>query len=427
MNESMGGTDGGIVVGSPQASHPMMGLLESPEYGYQPLRQGEIRKGVIVQITPNEILVDLGLKSEGIVTSRDLERVPADFLASLQVGDEVPVYVVNPEDRYGNVILSLSRAQLAKDWERARELYESQEIFPGLVSSYNKGGVIVHIGSVRGFVPASQLDPARYRFNRDTRETPWAELVGQTLQLKVIEIDPERNRLILSERAAIREWRKAQKERLLNELQEGEVRTGQVISLADFGAFVDLGGADGLIHLSELSWKRVNHPREVLELGQEVEVYVLNVDRENKRIGLSLKRLQPDPWTLIAEQYQVGQLVEGVITKLVKFGAFARIKGEEEIEGLIHISELSDDHVTHPQEVVHEGQEVIMRIIRIDTERRRMGLSLKRVADPRYADQDWQAELEAARQEATQEVEEETSGSEEEQTDESGSEQTLEV
>jgi len=425
MNESMGGTDGSLAVGSLKASHPMMGLLESPEYGYQPLRQGEIRKGVIVQITPNEILVDLGLKSEGIVTSRDLERVPADYLASLRVGDEVPVYVVNPEDRYGNVILSISRAQLAKDWERARELYESQEIFPGLVSSYNKGGVIVHIGSVRGFVPASQLDPARYRFNRDAGETPWSELVGQTLQLKVIEIDPERNRLILSERAAIREWRKAQKERLLNELQEGEVRAGRVISLADFGAFVDLGGADGLIHLSELSWKRVNHPREVLELGQEVEVYVLSVDRENKRIGLSLKRLQPDPWTLIAEHYQVGQLVEGVITKLVKFGAFARIKGEEEIEGLIHISELSDDHVTHPQEVVHEGQEVIMRIIRIDTERRRMGLSLKRVADPQYADQDWRAELEAAQQEAAQEVEEKASESEE--TEESGSEQMLEA
>jgi small subunit ribosomal protein S1 len=209
------------------------------------------------------------------------------------------------------------------------------------------------------------------------------------MQLKVIEIDRGRNRLILSERAAMREWRKQSKERLLAELQEGDVRTGEVISICDFGAFVDLGGADGLIHLSELSWRRVAHPSEVLKVGDEVEVYVLNVDRERKRIGLSLKRLEADPWSLVAERYHVGQLVEGTITKLVKFGAFARIF-DEDVEGLIHVSELSEERIGHPREVVAEGDIRTLRVIRIDPDKRRIGLSLKRVASSEYLDVDWQ-------------------------------------
>jgi small subunit ribosomal protein S1 len=196
----------------------------------------------------------------------------------------------------------------------------------------------------------------------------------------------------------MREWRRAQKEKLLDELNEGDVREGEVISIADFGAFVDLGGADGLIHLSELSWKRVNHPREVLRVGDQVKVYILNVDRDRRRIGLSLKRLQPDPWTLVEKNYQVDQLVEGVITKLAKFGAFACVVGDEEIEGLIHISELSEGHIAHPKEVVREGQVVTLRIIRIDPDQRRMGLSLKRVDQAEYADLDWQAELTAVQE-----------------------------
>jgi small subunit ribosomal protein S1 len=209
------------------------------------------------------------------------------------------------------------------------------------------------------------------------------------MQLKVIEIDRSRNRLILSERAAMREWRRQNKEKLLSELQEGDVRTGEVISICDFGAFVDLGGADGLIHLSELSWRRVSSPDEVVQVGDEVEVYVINVDRERKRIGLSLKRLEPDPWSLVVDKYSVGQLVEGTITKLVKFGAFARIY-DDDIEGLIHLSELSDERITHPREVVEEGDMCALRIIRIDADRRRIGLSLKQVASAEYADLDWQ-------------------------------------
>jgi small subunit ribosomal protein S1 len=223
-------------------------------------------------------------------------------------------------------------------------------------------------------------------------------MVGESLRLKVIEIDRTRNRLILSERAAMREWRKQHKEKLLASLKEGDVRSGEVISLCDFGAFVDLGGADGLIHLSELSWRRVAHPSEVLAVGDKVEVYVLNVDRERKRIGLSLKRLEPDPWTQITQQYQEGQLVEGKITKLVKFGAFARIS-DEDIEGLIHISELSDDHIAHPKEVVHEGMVATLRIIRIDPDRRRIGLSLKRVDSAEYLDVDWQTQQDVVEEE----------------------------
>jgi small subunit ribosomal protein S1 len=371
-------------------------------YGFTPLKRGEVREGVIVSVSPSEIMIDLSGKTEGIVAGRELERMPKEMLDSIKVGDEVLAYVVNPEDKNGNIILSLTRAQLEKDWRKAEELFESQDMFSGEAAGFNKGGLIVRVGKVRGFVPASQLDTSRHPRLAQSGLTPedrWGHLVGETLQLKVIEIDRDRNRLILSERAAMREWKKLQKEKLLAELTEGEVREGRVISLADFGAFVDLGGADGLIHLSELSWKRVNHPREVLNIGNEVTVYVLNVDRERRRIGLSLKRLQPDPWSLVDEVYTVDQLVEGVITKLAKFGAFACIVGDEEIEGLIHISELSEDHIAHPREVVQEGQVVTLRIIRIDSDQRRMGLSLKRVDQAEYADLDWQAELAAAQEE----------------------------
>lgn len=203
-------------------------------------------------------------------------------------------------------------------------------------------------------------------------------------------MDRSRNRLILSERAAAKESREAQKDRLLSEIKVGEVCTGHVISLAEFGAFVDIGGADGLVHLSELSWKRVAHPNEILKVGQEVQVVVLNVDRERKRIGLSMKRREDDPWMLVQKKYQVGQLVTGTITKLTKFGAFARIEGEDEIEGLIHISELADGHIDHPKEALAEGQTVTLRVVKIDGEKRRMGLSLKRVASAAYADTDWE-------------------------------------
>jgi small subunit ribosomal protein S1 len=394
-------------VTSGDESHTMQGLLDNSTFGFKDIKRGDVLTGTIVRMSPQEILVDVGSKSEGIISGRELEHLPADVLSELKVGDEVMTFVVNPEDRNGNIVLSLSRAQAEKDWREAEDLFKSQDVFEGQVAGFNKGGLIVKVGKVRGFVPASQLVSAhgggKVEEAAESEEGEagrpderWQPLVGKKLQLKVIEMDRSRNRLILSERAAMRDWRKIQKEKLLSELHEGMQLKGKVISLADFGAFVDLGGADGLVHLSEISWKRVTHPREVLKVGQEVEVEVLNVDHDRKRIGLSLKRLEPDPWSLVENRYKIGQLVEGTITKLAKFGAFARIKDDDQIEGLIHISELSDGRINHPKEVVREGQVLTLRIIRIDAERRRLGLSLKRVDQAEYAEADWRQGLQEA-------------------------------
>jgi small subunit ribosomal protein S1 len=368
----------------------MSALLDS-DYGLSLPTRGEIREGVVARITPSEILVDVGAKSEGVITGRELDSLEEATRKTLATGQKILVYVMDPEDRNGNIVLSLTRAREEQDWRDAEILLASQDVYDGSVAGFNKGGLIVKLGNVRGFVPASQLGPSRRRRSEgDTPEQKWARMVGEPMQVKVIEVDRGRNRLILSERAAAKESREAQKDRLLTEIKAGEVRKGHVISLAEFGAFVDIGGADGLVHLSELSWKHITHPNEVLRVGQEVEVVVLNVDHERKRIGLSLKRREDDPWTLIQKKYQIGQLITGTITKLAKFGAFARVEGEDEIEGLIHVSELSDGHIEHPREVVTEGQTLTLRVIKIDGDKRRMGLSLKRVASAEYADTDWE-------------------------------------
>ncbi|HHX45533.1 MAG TPA: S1 RNA-binding domain-containing protein [Chloroflexi bacterium] len=375
---------------SQQSLHPMAELLEQG-YGQVLPKRGDAVEGVIVAVSPSEILIDIGSKCEGIVTSRDLDQLDPSYRKSLRVGDTVLAYVIRPEDANGNVVLSLSRAMLEGDWREAAKMLEADEVFERPVAGYNKGGLIVNIGRVRGFVPASQVVSVRpaQGASDEEKEAAFAELVGQVLKLKIIELDRRRNRLILSERAAVREWRQEQKDRLLDELEEGTVRRGVVSSLCDFGAFVDLGGADGLVHLSELSWRRVGHPKQVLSVGQEVEVYVLSVDRERRRIALSLKRLQQEPWSAVEERYQIGQLVDCTITKLTDFGAFARV--DEDIEGLVHISELSEERIAHPRDVVSEGQEVTLRIIRIDASRQRMGLSLRRVNEDLYSDDSyWQ-------------------------------------
>jgi small subunit ribosomal protein S1 len=359
------------------------------DFQYKPLKAGDVRDGIIVSISPSEILVDVGAKSEGFVHQREMERLGKEYLDSLSVGESVVVYVVRPEDRDGNIVLSLSRAQQERDWRDAEALLESGEVFESAVIGYNRGGVICRVGKVRGFIPASQLVTKGDAKGDANEETRYASLVGKSLWLKVVELDRKRNRLILSERLAQRERRRSRKDELLSELKKGDVRKGRISSLAKFGAFVDLGGADGLIHLSELSWSRVNHPSEVIQVGDEVQVYVLNVDRDRKRIGLSLRRLEPEPWSVVHDRYAVGQVVEGIITKLASFGAFARVDGT--LEGLIHISELANHRVTHPREVVKEGDVLNLRIIRIDPARRRMGLSLKRAAEEEYAEVDWRA------------------------------------
>ncbi|MDH7490192.1 MAG: S1 RNA-binding domain-containing protein [Anaerolineae bacterium] len=385
-----------MTLSTPPVTPPsMQDLLEQEHFGLRTFTRGETVEGKIVAISETEMLVDIGGKSEAVVPQRDLESLDPEFRKELQVGDKVVAVVVRPQTAEGHIVVSLARAELEKDWRAAESLYKSQEVFDGLITGYNKGGLIVRMGKLRGFIPASQLANEHQRKGEDN-EQAWADLTGKTLPLKVIELDRRRNRLILSERAALREVRDSQKERLLDSLREGERRKGIVTSVCDFGAFVDLGGADGLIHISELAWGRITHPSEVVKVGQEVEVQVLSVDRERKRIGLSLKRLEPEPWDLVEQRYRVGQLVEGVITKLTSFGAFARI--DDQIEGLIHISELSDDRITHPKEIVKEGETHTLRIIRIDSQKRRMGLSLKRVADPQYADIDWREEYSASLQ-----------------------------
>lgn len=377
--------------GGNAADHPMKKLLDEGASGMNMLSRGEIRDGIIARITPSEILVDVGAKSEGIISGKELEAIDQPTRKSFAVGQTIPVYVLDPEDRNGNPVLSYVRAREEKDWQTAERLLQTQEVYSSTIAGYNKGGIIVKIGNVRGFIPASQVSAQRRRRTEgiEAPEQKWGKMIGEPVQVKVIEVDRNRNRLILSERAASKETREMQKEKLLAEIKPGDVRTGHVISLADFGAFVDIGGADGLVHLSEISWKRVNHPKEVLQVGQEVEVEVLNVDPVKKRIGLSIKRREADPWTLLQRKYQPGQLLQATITKLTKFGAFARIEGEDDVEGLIHVSELAEGHVDHPKHVVSEGQQVTLRVLKIDPEKRRIGLSLKRAASAEYADADW--------------------------------------
>lgn len=353
-------------------------------------KRGDVLEGVITRTSPTVVVVDLGEKAEGLIPGRELERMNRQTLESLQEGTTIPVYVVNPHDHQGNIILSVNRALEELDWKEAETYRQSQEVYEGQVAGYNKGGLIVRFGRLRGFVPQSQIsDDRRLEMSGETPEERYGVMVNLPIAVKVMEVDRGRNRLILSERVAYREIREKRKESLVNELNVGEVHMGRVVSLEDFGAFIDIGGAEGLVHLTELSWKHVNHPKELLEIGQEVKVEVISLDRERKRIGLSLKRQAADPWDEVAINYNVGVLVQGVITKLTKFGAFAKLIDAPDIEGLVHISELSDKRVTHPREVVNEGDKLTLRVVKIDVKNRRLGLSLKRVNSAEYLDIDW--------------------------------------
>ncbi len=365
-------------------------LEESLELDFP--KQGEIRRGVVASISETEILVSIGTKSEGIIPAREIERLSEENRRQLTVGQEIPVYVVNPEDPNGVAQLSYLRALEEQDWQRAEALLTSRETFEGKIAGYNKGGLIVPFGQLRGFVPSSQISQLR-RAEVESAEDDqhWRAMVGESILLQVIEVDREKRRLIFSERAALKETRETLKERLLAEIAEGDVRVGRVTSLADFGAFVNIEGADGLVHLSEISWEHIDHPSQVLKIGQEVKVKVISIDHERKRIGLSIRQLQPDPWLKKVEHLREGQLVEGTITHLTKFGAFARLG--EDLEGLIHISELSDQRIAHPKEVVHEGDVLTLRIIKIEPERHRIALSVRKVDSPAYADLDWKTTL----------------------------------
>jgi len=366
----------------------MESLLNEQELNVDLPQPGEIRTGMIASISQSQILVSIGAKSEGVVSGRELDQLTAEEREALKVGQEVHVYVVNPEDENGNVVLSLKRAQEQISWENVEKLVSGDEVIDSKIIGFNKGGLIVAVEGLRGFVPSSQISAMRR--SQSTGETPeqrWQKMIGQPISVRVIEVDRERRRLILSERAASTESRQSIKERVIEELEEGKVYTGRVTSLANFGAFININGADGLVHLSELSWDHIEHPREVLEVGQEVKVKVINVDKDKKRIGLSVRALQNDPWRSRVEKYSVGQLVEGVITRLTKFGAFARLEGD--IEGLIHISEIAEHRIEHPKEVLKEGEVKSLRVIRIDPDQHRIGLSLRKVDSAAFADKDF--------------------------------------
>jgi small subunit ribosomal protein S1 len=353
-------------------------LMAAAGQEWRVARRGEMLEGVVVSIDRDGVLVDLGTKSEGLIPIAEVQSLVDDN--QLKAGDTVYVVVTQPEGRSDHAILSFSRARSERGWVVVQASMDAGTIMPARVVEVNRGGLVADVEGLRGFIPLSQIARLRPGVGPTGQDSDalLASLVGQTLSVKVLEVNRGRNRLVLSERAASQELRGQRRERLLAELKEGEIRRGRVSGITDFGVFVDLGGADGLVHLSELAWRPIANPAEVVEVGSEVDVVVLGVDRERQKISLSIRRTQPEPWVTAAERYPVGALVTGTVARLTTFGAFVRL--DDGIEGLVHVSELSDRHVTHPRNVVKEGDVITVRVLRVEAERRRLGLSLRQAA-----------------------------------------------
>ncbi|MDU5854816.1 MAG: 30S ribosomal protein S1, partial [Varibaculum cambriense] len=328
---------------------------------------GDIVTGTVVRVDRDEVLLDIGYKTEGVILSRELsikhDVSPEDVV---QVGDEIEALVLQKEDKEGRLLLSKKRAQYERAWGDVQKVKEADGVVTGTVIEVVKGGLILDIG-LRGFLPASLVEMRRVR--------DLAPYIGRELEAKIIELDENRNNVVLSRRAWLEQTQAEVRTQFLDTLQKGQIRSGVVSSIVNFGAFVDLGGVDGLVHVSELSWKHIDHPSEVVEVGQEVSVEVLDVDMDRERVSLSLKATQEDPWQTFARTHAIGQVVPGKVTKLVPFGAFVRV--EDGIEGLVHISELAQRHVEVPEQVVKVGEEVFVKVIDIDLDRRRISLSLK--------------------------------------------------
>ena len=344
-------------------------LLES-SFAYTPPRRGEIRNAIILQIETREIIVDMGAKQDGIVPAQDIERLDADVKNALVVGGEVPVYVLNPRDQDDNLVVSINMGLQQYDWEKARQLLTSEDVVQVSITGHNRGGILVRWNRLEGFIPSSHLVSVNLA---NERSSAWNEFASKPLGVKVIEVDQDRRRLIFSEREAQKEWRAQQKARLLSELKEGDVVKGTVTGLRDFGAFVNLGGADGLIHVSELAWHRVDHPRDVLKVGDEIDVYILTLDRGSNRIALSRKRLLNDPWEDADKRYHEGQLVDGSVTNVVDFGAFIAL--DNGLEGLLHLSEMGDGSLKEPYSYVKKGDRLSLRISHLEPEKRRVGFT----------------------------------------------------
>lgn len=359
-------------------------LADAIEASLRDFKDGDIVEGTIVKIDRDEVLLDIGYKSEGVIPAKELSiRHDVDPSEVVHVGDKIEALVLQKEDKEGRLILSKKRAQYERAWGRIEEVMQSGGTIKGPVIEVVKGGLIVDIG-LRGFLPASLVDLRRVR--------DLHPYVGQEIEAKIIELDRNRNNVVLSRRAFLEESQSEGRKKFLESLQKGERRKGVVSSIVNFGAFVDLGGVDGLVHVSELSWKHVDHPSEVVQVGQEVEVEVLDVDLERERVSLSLKATQEDPWKEFERKYKVGEIIDGQVTKLVPFGAFVRVAAG--IEGLVHISELSEQHVDTPESVLSVGDEVRVKVIEIDVARRRISLSMRQVggAMPAVAEAEIQAD-----------------------------------
>ena len=360
--------------GAPEES--MAALLDAETTAYPELRRGEIIEGTVVGTDRDGVLIDIGAKSEGVVPPGEMHCLQPEGASKLNNGDKALVFVLQPESPEGQIILSMDRARGERGWRVLQDYLDENESFEGYVTGSNKGGLLVNVEGINAFVPLSQIVAGPARGSPENTQRALGEWVGRTVTLKVIELNRRRNRAILSERAAVQEKRAAEKERLLKELTEGEVKEGRITSIRDFGIFVDIGGADGLVHLSELSWERTpRSPHEMFKVGDEMPVYVLKIDAEAKKIALSVRRAQPERWLEIVSQFREGQVVPGQVTKLAPFGAFVRLEGP--IEGLVHISELVERRIAHPNEVVREGDVLPVKIVRIEYDRHRLGLSLK--------------------------------------------------
>jgi small subunit ribosomal protein S1 len=344
-----------------------------PDYDatFPVINEGEVVRGKVVRVDKDEVLVDIGYKSEGVIPVSELSiRRSVNPADEVNLGDEIDALVMTKEDAEGRLILSKKRARFEMAWKRIEGAAESGEPVEGTVIEVVKGGLILDLG-VRGFLPASLVDIRRVQ--------DLDEFMSQTLRCKVIELNRSRNNVVLSRRAVLEEERREMRQAILDRLSPGDIVQGTISNIVDFGAFVDLEGIDGLIHISELSWSHVNHPSELLEIGQEVRVKVLDIDRERQRISLGLKQTQSDPWQQVIDTYQQGDVVEGRVTKVVTFGAFVEVIPG--VEGLVHISELAPHHVENPREVVQQGETLRAKIIEMDAERRRLSLSLKRVEE----------------------------------------------
>lgn len=358
---------------SEPAEMDMAALLETEAAQPGSLRRGEIIDGVVMGASPDGVIVDVGTKTEAVIPQNEMLSLGVDGQARLKAGDSVRVMVLQPMSAEGHGVVSLDRARGEEGWDILAARLESGETFTAEIVGHNRGGVLANVEGVNAFIPLSQVDSIR-RDDPDA-SAALATLVGKEVRLKVIEINRRKNRAILSERAAMAEWRREQKERIIEELREGEIREGRVSSITDFGVFVDLGGADGLAHLTELTWERGKKARDLYNVGDEVKAYVLRVDRETRKISLSLKRAHPEEWDNAVDRFVIGQVLIGRVTKLMPFGAFVRLDGP--IEGLIHISEVTNRRIQHPREVLQENAVVPVKLVRIEKDRHRLGLSLR--------------------------------------------------